>query len=313
MTGRSHALDLVPGLRDLAQRQLGVVHRDQLRALGVRPHHVAHQVAAERWSAYGRSTVVLSTGVLTRAQRRAVAVTHAGPRAALAGLSALEALGLRDWSRDLVHVLVPQGGLPSRLPGVVAHQTRHLGPDDLIGGRWPTCTTAARAAIDAASWEAHPRTAGGIVVATVQQRLATAAELLAELGRRGPVRHRGLLREILAEAAGGADAMSEIDMVRVIRSLGLPEPRRQVLVETPDGWRRIDLVVVLPDGRRFAIEVDGPHHLDPRVREADATKDLALMAAGYVVVRIPSELLRRDPAGVRERLLAVIRGAGRAA
>lgn len=313
MTGRSHALDLVPGLRELARRQLGVVHRDQLRELGVRPHHVAQQIAAQRWTAYGRCTVVLSTGVLTRDQRRAVAVIHAGPRAALGGLTSLETLGLRDWWRDALHVLVPQGGAPSRLPGVVAHQTRHLDDADLVPGMWPPCTTAARAAIDAATWERHPRTASGIVLATVQQRLAIAQELLDELERRGPVRHKALLRRVLHEAAAGADALSEIDMVGLIRSLGLPEPRRQVFVSTPDGSWYVDLVVELPDGRRLAIEVDGPSHLDPRVREEDARKDLALTAAGYIVVRIPVAMLTHDPAGVRSRLLAVVRGAGRVA
>jgi hypothetical protein len=276
MTGRSHALDLVPGLRDLAQRQLGVVHRDQLRALGVRPHHVAHQVAANvgrRTGGHGRAVEVL-TGAAPGGGRHAL-----GPRRRSPGCRP-EALGLRDWSRDLVHVLVPQGGLPSRLPGVVAHQTRHLGPDDLIGGRWPTCTTAARAAIDAASWEAQPRTAGFIVVATVQQVLATAAELLAELGRRGPV--PGLLREILAEAAG-ADAMSRSTWSGD-RSLGLPEP----------GGRCWSRRLTAGASTRRAPRRPSPRHRADRITRVSGRRTPRRIspAAGYVVVH-SSELLRR--------------------
>ena len=139
----------------------------------------------------------------------------------------------------------------------------------------------------------------------VQQRLATADEILEVLERSGPVRHRALLRSVLADAADGADSNAEVDVARLVRSVGLGELQRQMVVETPDGPRPVDLAVRLPDGRLLVLEIDGPHHDDPRVRERDAVKDAALIAAGHVVLHIPVSLLRRSPATVRAQLQAI--------
>ena len=306
MTGRSHSLDTVPGLRALARAQLGVVRRDQLAALGVTHRHVRRQVDAERWTTYGPRVVLLATGALTRPQQRVLGVVHAGPGSALGGWSALEHLGLRGWEREPVHVVVPRGARPTSLTGVVVHQLAVLDDVDVVPRTWPTCTTAARAAIDAASWTRNARTASGLVLAVVQQRLATPDQLLDVLDRLERVRHTELLRTMMCEAAEGADSRSEVDVVRLLRLVGLGTARRQQVVATPDGPRRVDLVVDLPDGRPLAIEIDGPQHADPRVREADAVKDAALVAAGYVVLRIPTSLLRRSPETVRAQLRAIV-------
>jgi very-short-patch-repair endonuclease len=306
-------LDLVPGLRELARAQLGVVRRDQLRTLGVTHDHVRTQVRAQRWTAIGPRVVVLSRGALTRAQRRAVGLAHAGPSSVLAGLTALEVHGLRDWERDDIHVLVPHGLAPPRLPGVVVHQTHHLDPHDLAPTTWPPFTTAAKAAVDAASWERSPRTASGRAVAVVRRRLATAYDVLEALERPGRLRHRTLLRSVLAESAGGAESVAEVDVGRMLRRVGLDAPQRQVVLETAGGPRRVDLTVRLPDGRTLAIEIDGPHHEDPRQREDDAAKDAALVAAGYVVLHIPVSLLRRSPATVLAQLQAIADAARRRA
>lgn len=305
MTGRAQVLDLVPGLRELARAQRGVVRRDQLAELGITHDHVRSQLRARRWRTIGPRAVVLSTGLLTPAQWRAVGVVHAGAGSALAGLTALEECGLRGWTREQVAVVVPHGCLPARLPGLVAHQSRHLEAHDLVPGRWPARTPAARAAVDAAAWEPDARTACALVIAVVQQHLATAADVLLALERPGPVRHRALLRAVLEEAAGGAESQAEVDVARMLRSLGLGPVLRQLLVDTPDGRFPVDLAVRLRDGRLLVIEVDGPHHDDPRQRERDAVKDAALIAAGHVVLRIPVTLLRRTPAVVRAQLRAI--------
>jgi very-short-patch-repair endonuclease len=224
----------------------------------------------------------------------------------LAGLTGLEELGLRGWEREPVHLLVPHGHRPPPLRGLVVHQTHHLDASHAAPLVWPPCTAAARAAVDAASWERHPRTACGLVVAVVQQGLATAYDVLEALERPGPVRHRALLRRVLLDAADGADSQAEIDVARLLRSLGLGPVQRQLLVDTPEGRFPVDLAVRLPDGRVLVIEVDGPHHDDPRQRERDAIKDAAIIAAGHVVLRIPVSLLRSSPATVRAQLRAIV-------
>jgi very-short-patch-repair endonuclease len=190
------------------------------------------------------------------------------------------------------------------------HHSRRFDPvRDIAAGTWPPRCTVVRAAVDAASWERNSRHATGLVLAVVQQRLAAATDIVAALDRAGPVRHAALLRAVLDEAGGGSDSRAEVDVLRILRDLGVTDVRRQVEIETPDGTRRVDLVVRLPDGRLLAIEVDGPHHDDPEQREADAAKDAALIAAGYQVLHIPVSLLRRRPTGVRAQLAAILAAA----
>jgi very-short-patch-repair endonuclease len=82
-----------------------------------------------------------------------------------------------------------------------------------------------------------------------------------------------------------------------------------VLVRTAEGVIKVDLVVDLPDGRTLVIEVDGVHHDDPRQRARDAARDAALIAQGYLVLRIPVSELRVDPAGVVRRLRLIAQSA----
>jgi very-short-patch-repair endonuclease len=49
------------------------------------------------------------------------------------------------------------------------------------------------------------------------------------------------------------------------------------------------------------------------VREGDAAKDAALVAAGYVVLRIPTSLLRHSPGTVLTQLRAIVDSARRRA
>lgn len=302
MSGRRTAFDDVPALRDLAVRHEGVVRRDQLLTVGVTHKHVAYHVRAGRWSVIGPNVVVLSTGVLSRRQQMYAGCAHVGPRGALAGWTTLEDRGLRGWDQPDIHTVVPHGHLPGRLPGVVVHQARNLDAIDIDPRPGPRSVTPARAAIDAAGWLRSPRSASGLVLAVAQQGLATPAQMLDVLERIWRVRHTAVLRETLVEAVAGADSLAEVDVFRMMRSIGFRDVRRQVRIETPLGPGRADLGVRLRDGRLLLVEVDGPSHDDPRRRLADQARDEALRTLGYVVLRIPVALLRADAAAVRAQL-----------
>jgi very-short-patch-repair endonuclease len=302
MSGRRTVFDDVPGLRDLATGHEGVVRRDELLALGITHKHVAHQVKAGRWSTLGSNVVVLRTGILSRRQQMYAGCAHVGPRGALAGWTVLEERRLQGWDQPLVHTVVLHGHLPGRLPGVVVHQTRNLDAVDIARGPGPRSVTPARAAIDAAGWLRSARSASGLVLAVAQQKIATPAEMLDVLERIWRVRHTATLRGTLVEAMAGADSLAEVDVLRMMRSIGFREVRRQVRIELPLRTARIDLGVRLADGRTLLVQVDGPSHDDPRQRLEDQECDEALRALGYVVVRIPVALLRADPAAVRAQL-----------
>ena len=286
MHRRTRPLDN-PELAVLAHRQSGVARRTKLADIGINRHHVRSQVEAQRWRTVGHMVVVLHTGPLSYVQRRWFAVVQAGPRPLVAGLTALEDLGLGGWADDDAHVLVPPGVHVQRLAGVVAHTTRHLHANDIgsRGGR--RSITAARSALDAARWQGSSRRASGLILAVVQQRLVRPEELRACLDRLGRITHGSHIAAAIADSAGGADSFAEVEVGRLVVRAGLPRPRRQVVIETPDGPRRVDMVVDLQDGRLLVIEVDGLHHLTLEVRLADAVKDAAIIAGGGQVLRIP--------------------------
>jgi very-short-patch-repair endonuclease len=309
MSGRSHALESVPGLAELARRQSGVVDRRQLLDLGVTRHHVRRQVGALRWTVRGPHVVVLQTGPLSRTQEWWAATLHCGPAARLAGLTALEQAGLRGWNRDQVHVVVPVGLRIHAPAPILVHTTLHLDADD-VGERacCPT-TPVARSTIDAARWARSPREAGGVVLAVVQQRLTSAEELSACLDGFRKVKQQRAIRAAIEDAQNRHDSLAEADVGRLVVRSGLSRPRTQVVIDTPEGGRRVDLVVDLPDGRLLVIEVDGPHHAASDVRLADSAKDAAIIAGGNQVLRIPALAVREAEATVVAQLTAIRRAA----
>jgi very-short-patch-repair endonuclease len=58
------------------------------------------------------------------------------------------------------------------------------------------------------------------------------------------------------------------------------------------------------EGRRLAIEVDGPPHNLHRVE--DSARDAFLMSKGYMVIRIPTRAVRETPAVCIEKIEAVL-------
>lgn len=109
---------------------------------------------------------------------------------------------------------------------------------------------------------------------------------------------------VLDDLAGGSQAMSEVDLVRLCRRGGLPVPVRQGVRRDGAGRRRyLDAEWQLPDGRRVLLEVDGVGHLDPARWYDDLLRAAEVGRPGEVVLRLPARALRTDEA----RVLALLR------
>ena len=285
-------LDEVEGLRTLVGAQAGLARRDQLRALGVAAGHVAEQCRG-RWRVVSPCVVSVDNGRLDAEQRLWAAVLELGT-AWVGGRAALACHGLDGWWTPLgtLDVLVPRGARRATIPGVVVHVTSR-GPAPPPALTLPL-TDVARSTVDAAAWEQRPRAAAGLVLAVVQQRLATVEAIAAELDGAGRVRHRAVVRDALDAAARGAESVSENDVVALVRRAGLPAPRRQ----SRSRAGRHDLVIDLPDGRTLVVEVDGPQHETAEARWADARRDAELAVDGTLLLRIPTFAVTRDPDGV---------------
>ncbi|WBB74723.1 DUF559 domain-containing protein [Micromonospora sp. WMMD1128] len=281
------------------------------------PGRVRHLLASGRWHRVCRGILRAAPGgPYTREQQWWIAVLAAGDGAVLAGLAAARAGGLRDaWRHDAVDVLVPHQRravgpirrLPPGLPAVRVRRARHLPAADRQVGR-PARTTMARSLVDAAGWARTDDEAQAIVAAGCQQRRVTPAELGAVLDRLPRARRRPLIRQTLHDVAGGAEALSEIDLVRLCRRHGLPVPDGQERRRDADGrqryldayWRRW----------RLHVEVDGAHHMDVRHWAADLRRQNRVWIEGDRILRFTAFDVRHRPADVVAQLQAALTAAG---
>lgn len=304
MTGRARILDACTDLAELAVQQHSVLTRRQLAGLGISGSHVQTHVAARRWQTVGPIVIVLHTGPVPAQAWRWVAVLNAGNRGALCAWSALEEWGLTGWERPGTHVVVPRGADPSALPDVVVHESRRHREDDVRIRHGLRLHSVERAALDAGAWSASPRAAAGTLAAVVQQGLSTPERLTAAADSVGRVRHLKVMRHALLDVGGGARAMSEIDVARLCRRAGLPEPSRQSRRRDAAGrWRYLDAEWLLPGARRLLLEIDGVGHLEVSRWYDDLMRAAEVVNPSEILIRIPAMAARSEP----ERVVALLR------
>ncbi|MFC8921178.1 hypothetical protein [Cellulosimicrobium sp. NPDC057127] len=303
MTG-SREVHRVPGFARLRAEQAFVATRAQLRALGITPGHVATQLRARRWTQVSSDVVLLHNGPPTARSELWIAVLGAPEPVAIGSWTALALHGLTGWPRPGVHVVVRRGARTVRRAGLVVHESRRPAPEDIVRLDALPVHRVERCAIDAAAWQTSARTAVGLLAAVVQQRLTTPDRLGEQLDRVGKVRFHRLLRAGIADIRGGADALSEIDLVRLCRSHGLPEPRRQARRQDARGRTRyLDAEWRLPGGRRLVVEVDGVGHMEVARWYDDLLRDAELgQGDGTTTIRLPASALRVEP----RRVVAIL-------
>jgi hypothetical protein len=282
-------------LSDLAERQSLVARRDQLRSAGLTPDAIRAQLDAGRWRALGSLVVVMHNGPLDRRQQMWAGVLSSGCATTLAGLTSLEAAGLRNWYDPRVHVLLPRKGGVARsaeLP-VVVHRSRLSPLDARSAAHRPPRTSVERSAIDAASWLPHTRSSAGLLAAVVQQRLTTPARLGAALDAAGPIRHRRPMRLTIADIEGGAEALSEIDFAGLCRRRRLGTVVGQRLRLDGRGRRRyLDGEIIGPTGKRLPFEIDGAVHMIATEFWSDLERQNELLIAKSFPLRFASYSVR---------------------
>lgn len=130
----------------------------------------------------------------------------------------------------------------------------------------------------------------------MQQRLTTPDALLVALEAAGRIRRRRLMVAVVADAAGGVGALSEMDFALLCRQASLPEPHRQQPRQDGEGrWRYLDVIWTRRDGRGVHVEVDGRGHMEVEVWEEDLLRanDIAI-ADGAIVLRVPATVVRTE-------------------
>jgi hypothetical protein len=280
------------------------------------PSRVRHLIKTGRWRRICRGVLAAGEGPLSQEALWWVAVLAAGKGAVLAGLAGALAGGLRGrWHRQTIDVLVPYSRsaadllrrLPIDLPAVRVRRTRHLPASDRQWAR-PTRTTMARSLVDAAQWADSDREAQALLAAGCQQRKVTPEEIAATLERMPEIGRRALIRQTVSDIAGGAQALSEIDFVRLCRKHGLPLPDQQE--RRTDGQGRNRYLDAYWRRWRLHVEIDGAHHMDARQWADDMRRQNEVWLAGDRVLRFTAFDVRNRPDYVIAQLRAALTAAG---
>jgi hypothetical protein len=235
-------------------------------------------------------------------------VLHAGSSSLIGGLTAAEVLGLTNWHRDEITVLVPDelDFAEDEVPGVKFVRTRR----DLTAMRaprpgLPVCRIEPAVLLWAA-YQRSRRTAQAVVAAAVQQQLST-PHLLAEwLRAMRPLRWAPLFRQAFADIEGGAQSLAEIDIRRMCRRTGIAPPMRQrKRVDSTGRTRFTDCEWVLPNGHVVILEIDGGFHMEVEHWEDDLARQRRISGPGRTVVRCTSREVRDDYEQLGRDLIAL--------
>lgn len=265
----------------------GVMHRAELRRLGITRHDVRTEVAAGRWASLGRHTVQAHTGPPTAAAQLWRAVWESGSGAILDGPAALVAHGMTGFTLDVIDVSLPLGSTIRPLPGVRARRRRHVAPAFPVGvprvrPEWAT--------IHAAQGARSDRAAALLLVLPIQQRLVEPGRLLNAWHeiRRSP--RRVLIDGIIGDAVDGARSLGEVDFARLCRARGLPPPKRQTVHHLPSGRAYLDAEWEVG----LVVEIDGGHHGLALNSLDDAWRANEVVIEDRMVLRLPLLGLRVD-------------------
>ena len=266
---------------------------------GISSDAIQAEVAAGRWSRLRDQVIELTDGAsLEDHAWRAILATAPRsdpdrPQAAAAGVTALQLAGLRGVEGDgLRHLAAPKSSRPvPTIPGWRIHETRRWRDDDVVLGAAPRIRPAV-ALLQAAFWARTDREAALMVVAPLQQRLTPAADVLSALERVRRDRRRRLVGELVREFVDGIHSLNELDLARLCRDAGLPEPDRQVVLRRPGGAYYLDARWTR---WRLVAEVDGVQHLALDHWVSDLRRHNEIALSGSVVLRISSVGLRLEP------------------
>ncbi|NDL57087.1 hypothetical protein [Phytoactinopolyspora mesophila] len=294
------------GFDAVIQAQAGVFRLDHVAPF-VSREQARHAVRTGKWQRPYRGVFVAHNGELTREQELWVCALAAPAGSALGGLTAAELGGFQQFADQDTYIIIPLKSRPPKRPGLIVKRSSELTSADVHPSRWPPRTRMPRSLVDGASWQRLKERARGIILAGVQQRVVRPAHLRDALSRRGPCRHRTLIRQSIDDAEGGIASIPEHDFERIRRMFGLPEPQRQAIVMRSDGRYYLDA-----DWHPFGVsaEVHGSQHMEIRTWDSDLDRQAMLAAQGRRVLQFSSYAVRHRKQQVGTLLVAALRNAG---
>lgn len=278
-------------LREVVETNGGLATRQELLRFVpkvVLDEHVNRHLVRVVPHVYRWRDVQIDERLLVRA-----ALAHAGPVAALSHTTALMVWGLRDFGLPM-HLTVDHSVRRAGSADVVVHRRLRFSPDppQAIERHGLPVTALPRALVD--SWPLLPRAERRPLVVDVARRgLTTAALLRDALSERPNVAgHRDLAQTIELIADGCQSELEVLGVLDVFRHASLPPSVGQYKLRAGGTFVRLDRA--WPEVK-LAVELDGAkHHTSPEDRMRDLSRDAALAAAGWVVLRFTYAQVREN-------------------
>jgi hypothetical protein len=280
-------------LFELLESQWNRASLAQIEALGLSQGDVAYRVATGRLRAVHEG-VFAGRPFFDDERGRWMAATLTAPGTCLSHASSAALHGFWDRHRHIETVTRPGNGGPRRIDGLFVYRSVTLAGNTMTVDGIPT-TTPERAIVEMAPYVDDPGLARAVREALRIERTTSEGLLRAvddHSRRRGTRRVLRALAVYAGLPVNRARSGAEVRALMVLRNAGrtLPRLNRKVGGEEADlSWQAQQLI----------IEIDGgPFHQD--VGE-DARKEAVWRAAGWTVLRIPSDDVYDAP----ERLLAL--------
>lgn len=297
---RAHLQDpLEAAIVAMAERQWGLLRRDDLRALGLGAKAIAYRVRTGRLHLLHPGVYALGHTALPRKAQFLAAVWWCGGDAALAGRSACAFYGWEQEDMDHpppIHVTTTR--YRRSRPGVEVHQTRRLALADVLTfERLLRVTDAARTLIDRADRLAYPALRG--LADQLRELPERLLEAHADLPGRAGWRRTELL--LHSEDARARSAL-ERRCTAYLRHWRLPQPDdRNIMI----AGCQADCVYVRP---RILLELDSRAHHQRRAEMLeDRTRDRRYRRAGWTPIRVMWEELEPGEPAVAEELRDLLR------
>ena len=290
-----HAANISPdGLGELLDKQLSVVSRGQLLALGMTDRAMQYRVRrGGPWQALLPGIYLAVSGTPSVAQKEMAALLYAGPGSLITGPVALLHHGIRSEPRvDVIDVLVPATRQRRSTGFVRLYRTARMParPRGRAGAAGPGAPRRGRHRPAAHRTARRPRRRRGRGPARPVHGQPAGRRTLERPGRGSAV-----FRSVLAEVADGIRSTAEGDLRDVIRTARLPMPLfnpslydGDLFLGKPDAW--------WPDAG-VAAEVDSrAWHLSPEDWDRTRRRHDRMAAAGIIVLHFSPRELRREPA-----------------
>jgi very-short-patch-repair endonuclease len=274
---------------ELADRQHGVLSRQQALDLGYSLSQIDRSLATGQWKAVFPGVYLLAGAAETIRQSAVAACLWAGPGAAVSHRAAGVLWDLDGVQARGMEILMTRERR-LRTTKLTVHRTTDLPRYDRTRGDGITLTTPVRTLIDLAG-VVDAETLEAAVECALHRRLVGEQYLRRRLGDLGGKGRPGVavLRKILDRRGEEAalESRLEVKVWRLLVPSGLPKPVRQHPVEIDDRRYRLDFAW---PSFRVAVEADGfASHGGRRSFNADRRRMAMLASLGWRIVPVTWE------------------------